>query len=60
MWVINAKISLTNIHAFSPYQPAIGQNPILPCAATGKPPALIHTPTSKILEENPQSKTGIH
>ena len=52
MWVINAKISLTNIHAFSPYQPAIGQNPILPCAATGKPPALIHTPTSKILEEN--------
>ena len=51
-WVINAKNSLTNVHGFSPYQLAIGQNHILPCAATSKPLVLIHTPTSKILEEN--------
>ena len=51
-WAINAKNSLTIVHGFSPYQLAIGQNPILPCAATSKPPALTHTPTSKILEEN--------
>ena len=52
VWAINAKNSLTNVHGFSPYQLAISQNPILPCAATSKPPALTHTSTSKILEEN--------
>ena len=52
VWAINAKNSLTNVHGFSPYQLAIGQNHILPCAATSKPLVLTHTPTSKILEEN--------
>ena len=41
-WVINAKNSLTNVHGFSPYQLAIGQNLILPCAATSRPPQLSH------------------
>ena len=49
VWAINAKNSLT---CFSPYQLPIFQNPILPFAATSKPPPLTHTPTSKILEEN--------
>ena len=52
VWAINAKNSLTNVHGFSPYQLAIGQNHILSCAATSKPLVLTHTPTSKILEEN--------
>ena len=51
-WAINAKNSLTNVHGFSPYQLAFGQNPILCCASTSKPPALTHTSTSEILEEN--------
>ena len=51
-WAINAKNSQTNIHGFSLYQLVISQNPILPCAATSKAPALTHTPSSKILEEN--------
>ena len=51
-WAINAKNSLTNVHGFSPYQLAISQNPILPCAATSKPPALTHTSNSRILEKN--------
>ena len=51
-WAINAKNSLTNVHGFSLHQLAVSQNCILPCAATSKPPALTHTPTSKILEEN--------
>ena len=51
-WAINAKNSLTNVHGFSPYQLTFGQNPILCCASTSKPPALTHTSTSKILEEN--------
>ena len=51
-WAINAKNPLTNIHGFSPYQLVIGQNPILPCAATSKQPALTYAPTIKILEEN--------
>ena len=37
---------------FMVFQLAIGQNHILPCAATSKPLVLTHTPTSKILEEN--------
>ena len=44
---INAKNSLTNVHGFSTYQLAIGQNHTLPSAATGKPPALKQTPTTK-------------
>ena len=51
-WAINAKNSQTNIHGFSLYQLVISQNPILPCAATSKAPALTHTPSSKILEQN--------
>ena len=51
-WAINAKNYLTNVYRFSTYQLAISQNPILPCAAISKQPALTHTPTSKILEEN--------
>ena len=41
-WAINAKNSLTNVHGFSPYQLAIGQNLILRCAATSRPPQLLH------------------
>ena len=51
-WAINAKNSLTNIHGFSPYQLAIGQNPKLPNANTNDAPALTHESTTKILEDN--------
>ena len=51
-WTINAENSLTYVHGFSPYQLAIDQNPILPHAATSKPPVFTYTSTSRILEEN--------
>ena len=43
-WCLNAKNSLQNVHGFSPYQLALGQNPLLPAVLNDKPPAL--TPTS--------------
>ena len=49
-WAVNAKNSLTLFMVIDHI--AIAQNPILPCAATSKPPALTDTPTIKILEEN--------
>ena len=51
-WAINAKNSLSNIHGFSPFQLAIGQNPKLPIANTNNAPALTHESTTKILEQN--------
>ena len=45
------KTLLKNVHEFSPFQLAIGQNPSLPCAFTGKPPALSMTQYSKIIRD---------
>ena len=39
-WCTNAKNSLTNVHQFSPFQLAIGQNPVLPSTSHDKPPVL--------------------
>ena len=38
-WHINAKNSLHNVHGFSPYQLALGQNPRPPARLTGTSPA---------------------
>ena len=52
VWCTNAKNSLQNVHGFSPFQLALGQNPKLPFMINDKPPA--HTPqsSSKILMDN--------
>ena len=39
-WCINTKNSLHNVHAFSPYQLAIGKNPKFPSVLNEKAPAL--------------------
>ena len=51
-WCINAKNSLANVHGFSPFQLALGQNPKLPSTFGDKLPA--HTPsnTCEILTDN--------
>ena len=52
-WVNNAKNSLTNINGFSPFQLAIGRNPMLPGVLTDKLPALCNTmPSSEVVREN--------
>ena len=51
-WCINAKNSLQNIHGFSPYQLAIGKNPILPIAAENNLPALTQSSENDIIRKN--------
>ena len=41
-----------NVHGFSPFQLAFGQNPKLPSAFTNKPPAHIQHDASTILTDN--------
>ena len=48
---VNAKNSFANVHGFSPFQLALGQNPKLP-STFDKPPALTPSNTSKILTDN--------
>ena len=48
-WCLIAKNSLQNVHGFSPYQLALGQNPVLPAILSDKLPALIPTPVSNII-----------
>ena len=54
-WCLNAKNSLNNVHEFSPYQLAIGQNPKLPSNFVNKPPALSREDTYKIISDNLQA-----
>ena len=51
-WCVNRKNSLANVHGFSPFQLALGQNPKLPSIFHDKPPALSPINTSKILTDN--------
>ena len=51
-WCLNAKNSLTNVHGFSSFQLALGQNLRLPSTFIDKTPALTPSITSKILTEN--------
>ena len=51
-WVVNAKNSLYNVHGFSPYQLAIGQNPKLHALLSDKPPAYDPSPSSEIIRNN--------
>ena len=50
-WFVNAKNSLANVHGFSPFQLALGQNPKIP-AVNDKPTAMSSPTTSKILIDN--------
>jgi hypothetical protein len=51
-WCCNAKNSLYNMQGFSPYQLAIGSNPILPNSLESNPPALTNKPSNLIIKEN--------
>ena len=51
-WCVNAKNSLHNVHGFSPYQLALGQNPRLPALLSDKPPALESNSSSEIIRQN--------
>ena len=52
-WCVNAKNSLQNVHGFSPFQLALGQNPKLPSALSNRPPALATSqPASEVLRAN--------
>ena len=46
-WCVNAKDSLANVHGFSPFQLALGQNPKIPLVFNDKPPAMSSPTTSK-------------
>jgi transposase InsO family protein len=48
-WAVNAKNSLHNVHGYSPYQIAFGQNPNLPSVFNSKPPALEGTTISSVV-----------
>ena len=52
VWCLNARNSLANVHGFSPFQLAFGQNPKLPSTFANKPPGLILHDTSKIPADN--------
>ena len=52
VWCVNAKNYLANVHSFSPFQLALGQNPKLPSIYRDKPPALSPINRSKILTDN--------
>ena len=51
-WCVNAKNSLANCHGFSPYQLAMGRNPVLPAVQDDKPPALTTKPANEIIRQN--------
>ena len=51
-WCVNVKNSLANVHGFSSFQLALGQNPKPPSIFHDKPPALSPINTSKILTDN--------
>ena len=51
-WCVNAKNSLHNVHGFSPYQLALGQNPRLTALLSDKPPALESNSSSEIIWQN--------
>ena len=51
-WCLNAKNSLQNVHGFSLYQLALGQNPVLPTVLSDKLPALTPTRSSNIICAN--------
>ena len=51
-WCINAKNSLHNVHGFSPYQLALGQNPRLPPFFTDTPPAHESPSSSDIVRQH--------
>ena len=56
-WCRNSKNSLANVHGFSPFQLALGQNPKLLSTFINKPPAYMQISTSKILTD---SFTALH
>ena len=49
---VNSQNSLANVHGFSPFQLALGQNPKLTLVFNDKPPAMSSPTTSKILINN--------
>ena len=51
-WCMNAKNSLHNVHRFSLYQLALGQNPKLPSLLNNKLPAYGSNPPSEIIRQN--------
>ena len=51
-WCINAKNPLQNVHGFSPFQLALGQNPKLPSVLSDKPTAFTSPSSSKIPLDN--------
>ena len=51
-WCLNAKNSLQNVHGFSLYQLAFGQNPILPAIVIDKLSTLTPTLSSNIIRTN--------
>ena len=51
-WCVNAKNSLYNIHGFSPFQLAIGKNPVFPVAIDSQPPALTQSSENEIIRKN--------
>lgn len=51
-WCCNAKNSLQNVDGFSPFQLAIGCNPILPDVLRSDLPSLTNKPKSAIIAEN--------
>ena len=52
-WCLNVKNALQNVHGFSPYQLALGQNPKLPASDTDRPSALATSqPKSDVLPQN--------
>ena len=51
-YCLNAKISLAQIHGFSPFPLVLGQKPKLRSTFIGKPPALTSSNTSKILNDH--------
>ena len=51
-WCLNDKNSLQNVHGFSLYKLALGQNPILPAILSDKLPALTPTPSNDIICAN--------
>ena len=50
-WCLNAKNSMENNNGFTPYQLAIGTNPILPNNINSKLPALEGVTTSEVISE---------
>ena len=51
-WCTNGKNSLQNVHGFSPFQLALGQNPKLSSMINDKPSAYTPHSSSKLLMDN--------